>query len=767
MVTLYRNNALIETIPLTRDISFQHALMSEHKIVISNLVVPRILNVQIGDYLVYNGIKYTINTVPNYEKVEHTTNHAYNITFEHPIYTSYNKIFMIEGDSNAPFFGTPDDFVNLWLENMNSIDPTWTKGQVDVMDEIHLTISDSSCRVALTTFTEQQKMEFFFDGPEGKRINLVAKAGVDTDIVLQYGKGNGLYSLARSYVEDKNVVTRVYGIGGSRNLPTGYTKSRLQLDSPLEANIDLYGIIEGQYVNEDIYPTRTGTVTSVTPYDPETKFNMLVDADLPFNIKDQLAPGLTAKISFDNGELAGYEFEITEYDPVTKTITYLTNTDTSTGLSMPNSNFQAKAGDNYKLLDIVLPQSYVDEAISRLTTETQAFLDESKFPRVAYDLTIDVLHFKRNGYVLNPGDRIRIIDTDINVDMLIRVTSVNYPLAFYLDNSLWSGMQYSVELANDFIPYTTQERIQIEVRENKKAIKEQSKASKHTQAALDEIARAAAINQFARTYIGQLAILTGALVVGNPISGQTAFVSGLGEELTDLRFGAGGTIDDPESNKFRVNHGGQVWMTDAFIRGVIEALSGRIGNWIISDGGIINEDGSAYIIARENLGVDQEATAMIGANVLSAVTGLRAVGLFRNTEEAPLFTNYGLILEVNGGGDNIALDILSGQIASLNLRSRQLNSTSNLMRTDVWISSYNTSPITLTLPASPNNGKVLYIRQMNSFGITFNGNGINIHVAGDVGTTYTNANANIGDCHQFVYDGQFWCYNQIYREVPA
>lgn len=752
MLQLYRNNTPSETLPLTRDIQYQHALMSEHKIVVSNLTVPRVLNVQIGDYIVYNGIKYTINTVPNYEKVEHTTNHAYNITFEHPIYTAYNKIFMIEGDSNAPFFGTPDDFVNLWLENMNSIDPTWTKGQVDVMDEIHLTISDSSCRVALTTFTEHQKMEFFFDGPEGKRVNLVAKAGVDTDIELQYGKGNGLYSLARSYVEDKNVVTRVYGIGGSRNLPVGYTKSRLQLDSPLEANIDLYGVIEGQYVNEDIYPTRTGTVTGVTPYDPETKFNKLVDADLPFNIKDQLAPGLTAKISFDNGELAGYEFEITEYDPATKTITYLTNTDTSTGLSMPNSNFQAKAGDNYKLLDIVLPQTYVDEALTKLQGETQSYLDESKFPRVAYDLNIDVLHFKRNGYILNPGDRIRIIDTDINVDMMIRVTSVNYPLAFYLDDALWSGMQYSVELANDFIPYTTQERIQIEVREQKKAIKEQSKLSKHTQAALEEIARAAAINQFERTYIGQLAILTGALVVGNPELGAVAGVSGLEDALEAIRFFAGSDFENRENAPFRVDQEGNLWATKATIEGVINALSGTIGDMTLSGGYLSNTNGNGGVLITSPEG----QFSGVGVNVLPATSGVKAVARFENNEENPFGTNYALFLSAMNAEQNIAAFIrgdirLNGVIRGMGVRTVRREVDYTVENEEVVVNIVSETTGTVFLPPSPIIGQSHYLTHQSDINFTVSGNGNQLLVKDQVLTT---TSMSWGDL--WVWDGYYW-----------
>src|SRR5690606_1410922 len=128
---------------------------------------------------------------------------------------------------------------------------------------------------------------------------------------------------------EKNVVTRVFGTGGTRNLPVGYPYSRLQLSDPIEANIDLYGIKEGEYRNEDIVPTRIGTVTTAEPYDPETRFNKLTDTGLDFDINAQLAPGMTAKIGFEDGELAGYEFEITSYDHTTKTITYLTNTDTS------------------------------------------------------------------------------------------------------------------------------------------------------------------------------------------------------------------------------------------------------------------------------------------------------------------------------------------------------------------------------------------------------------------------------------------------------
>ncbi|MFD2961021.1 MULTISPECIES: phage tail protein [Olivibacter] len=762
-IQVYREGK--ETIKLkpTRDISFQHGLMAEHAISVNNYRVPKPINIQIGDYIEYKGIRYTVNTVPDYSKVEHTIQHQYNIVFEAPIFRLYDKFFRHLGNSEFAFFGTAEDHVSLLIGSINEIDDGWTMGDVSPTGEQHTYFDGVSCKVALTQIAETFGLEWSVNG---KEITMIKQIGVDRNITLQYGRGNGLYNISREYVQEKNVITRVYGVGGSRNLPQAYPFSRLQLPNALEANIDLYGIKEGEYRNDDLFPTRTGMVTNVETFDPQSKFHSLQDIDLDFNINDYLAPGLTAKIGFQSGELAGYEFEITKYDHTTKTISYLSNTDTSTGLTLPNENFKAAVGDKYKLLDIYLPQSYVDFALTRLEDETRLFLDENKAPQVRYGLSIDVLHFKRNGYDLNPGDRIRIIDPDIKIDTTVRVTSVSYPLSLYITDSLWNGIQYSAELAN-FVPYTVQERILKDTAKNKREIRQVSRASEQAKRASDEISRAAAINQFLRTYVGELAVLSGAFVAGNPDLGAVAGISGLEDTLDAIRIWSGSDFDSRDSAPYRVNQAGQFWATDAFIKGVIEALSGKIGNWNITDGGIINEDGSAYIIARENLGVDQEATAMIGANVLSAVTGLRAVGLFRNTENAPLFTNYGLILEVNGGGDNIALDILSGQLASLNLRSRQINSTSTLMRTDVWISSYNTDPITISLPSSPNNGKIVYVRQMNSSSITFNGNGINIHVAGNVGTIYTNMNANIGDCHQFVYDGQFWCYNQLYREVPA
>src|SRR5690606_22616867 len=122
-IEIYRGASVNEKLKISERITYTHSLMSDHKIVVNGHQTPNILDLQIGDYMVYKGVKYTVNTIPNYAKVEHTTDHEYNITFEAPIYKLYDKSFRYEGQSEFPFFGTLDDFATHLLSQINEIDP--------------------------------------------------------------------------------------------------------------------------------------------------------------------------------------------------------------------------------------------------------------------------------------------------------------------------------------------------------------------------------------------------------------------------------------------------------------------------------------------------------------------------------------------------------------------------------------------------------------------------------------------------------------------
>src|SRR5690606_16530741 len=136
-----------------------------------------------------------------------------------------------------------------------------------------------------------------------------------------YGRGYGLYQLKRETVKGDDIITRLWAFGASKNLPSDYRNysPRLRLADPgyIEAAdaVAAFGVIEGVRVFDDIYPKRTGVVTSVVGV------NSFVDSTMDFDLFDgvggettYLTQGNSAKIHFNTGNLAGYEFEVQKYD---------------------------------------------------------------------------------------------------------------------------------------------------------------------------------------------------------------------------------------------------------------------------------------------------------------------------------------------------------------------------------------------------------------------------------------------------------------------
>lgn len=91
-----------------------------------------------------------------------------------------------------------------------------------------------------------------------------------------------------------------------------------------------YGIFEGRK-NFDIKPTFTGKVSSVVDGDVLS----FIDTSFPFDINAKnasgetlyLISGVSAKVHFNSGNLAGYEFEVHAYDHATHKFTLVKQTD--------------------------------------------------------------------------------------------------------------------------------------------------------------------------------------------------------------------------------------------------------------------------------------------------------------------------------------------------------------------------------------------------------------------------------------------------------
>lgn len=97
MIDIYRIDketgieSIVEQIP--RDTAqYKHGIMAEDEVQAS-VVVSRILDVQVGDYIILNDVRYTLNRDVDY--VKHSdVQHAYTFLFESPLYSLFDKLFV-------------------------------------------------------------------------------------------------------------------------------------------------------------------------------------------------------------------------------------------------------------------------------------------------------------------------------------------------------------------------------------------------------------------------------------------------------------------------------------------------------------------------------------------------------------------------------------------------------------------------------------------------------------------------------------------------
>jgi hypothetical protein len=451
MLNIYRSGTIIYSVDIDETTRLTYQLMAEQK-VDSNWVASAPMDIRLGDYILIGLEKYYLNTAPDFEKVNNIT-YVYQAVWEAEAYKMYRKILIDEGAAQFSYFGDVDDYLNLLVANMNEIDPGWTysigAGLTDVKP---LAFDQESCRVALGRICEEFAVQFRL---VQRHITIAKSIGVDTLYEFEYGKGKGLYSLTRESVQDQGVVTRLYVFGGEKNLNFDYRDAARRLVfelRKLEANIDIYGIREGSVTFPDIFPNRTGSVTSTA--DP----NSFVDTSLDFDINSFLLEGQTAKVVFKSGSLNGYEFEIKSYDHATKTVTFLNFTEANDYI-LPNEISKPEDGDLYTLVDINMPPSYIAAAEAKLFIAGQEHLDKVKSPAVTYTLEIDPKYIRQNGVELQCGHRVRVKDAALGLSEMIRIYSISFPLL--------RPDKITAEIA-DSVAYTVQERVRKDVAKQEK-----------------------------------------------------------------------------------------------------------------------------------------------------------------------------------------------------------------------------------------------------------------------------------------------------------
>ncbi|MGJ1211913.1 phage tail protein [Sphingobacterium multivorum] len=463
-VQVKRNGVDTIKLPLN-DAKYSNKVMAEHGLSFSIGDVAS-LGLRVGDTFTYKGEEYTLNQVEDFKKMSRFVS-SFDFVFEGSRHTLTNLFLDNLGARKFSFSGTAEEWLHLFVDCANSKSSGWSVGEFEDLGRVTVEFDSTYILDGLTMVAQAMKAEW---GIKGKVISLKKTVGTPRTLTFEYGKGKGLYSLTRKSLQDKKIVTRAYARGGDKNLPVGMF-NYFTIPGYIEKNTDVYGIREGEFIDEEIYPKRTGTVTAVAQIDKQ--LFSVSDDSIDFDINGQKIEGETPYIVFKSGLLEGNQFEITSYNASTKTIRFKAN-DEGNGNLFPTEFVHAEVGDKYTLIGIRMPQSYIDAAAAELTTKRQEYLDSNSVPRVVYELEVDFIHLARLNTNLDAGDIIRLKDAEKGIDAEIRITEVSYP-AVYPD-VIEPGMSFDAVIGNE-VTYTLFEKIQNDIKEQKEVVTQYNRQS--------------------------------------------------------------------------------------------------------------------------------------------------------------------------------------------------------------------------------------------------------------------------------------------------
>lgn len=458
------------------------------------VVSPFKLDFFIGDTTFVYGNIYKLNRLPKVKKngmyefeyeleFEGAQYDMMRVTYDLTIDTTSNQLADVSGDSLT---GNLRRFATVMVSNLNRVFKNmWTLGECpDTAEDKTLTFSESeNCLSVIQNLCKEFETEFevLYSGYSRKYTINFKKIGKTFPYKFEFGKNNGLYQLTRENVSTSNIVTRLKVYGSTENITAKYRAQRLCLpnrskrDSYIEdaAAVKKYGIWEARKYFDDIKPSRTGKVEkifsdSVLKFVDSTMFD-LNEKDESGNTKYLLAE-TSAKVHFNTGNLAGYEFEVHSYDHATHTFTLKKQTD-ERGNVFPSEStpaFRFSEKDEYKLIDIALPQSYIDEAESELAKQGRTYYNQNSQPKVQYGLSVtdsflaSMLSNETNGNVIWVGDYIPVKDSDVDVDKSVRVKSFK--------RDLMKDYSYTLTISDMSITSSITNRVVSELIEHDKAI---------------------------------------------------------------------------------------------------------------------------------------------------------------------------------------------------------------------------------------------------------------------------------------------------------
>lgn len=413
------------------DAILANGIMNKNEVSVT-VVTDTIPDIQEGDFIRVGGIKYKINRASEFAD-KSSVNHTTTYLFEAPEYTLIDKILTnkITQSTRVTLTGKLRDWLELLIWNVNKtddnplgVDTGWQLGNIPDTEYMTLSFDGIDCRSLLSELASAYGYEYYV---HDHTINYVSRIENERNLTFTQGQGGGLYEVEQSNVDSGDVTTRVYPVGGTKNIAPGEgdEEGRLMLpEKYLENFSETNRVVEKKIGFDGIYPSFTGFVENPTG----ENFREFICRDIDFNIKE-LAIGDDARINFLTGDLMGKSFEF-KWDNSNKKITLIYQEDelapidpeTQSRPLIPSAAKHLRGGEEFNFTGIRLGESYKQAAISKLREKATDWLAFNSQKRVKFTLDVDYRYMRKKGG-LECGDLITVSIPSRNISRIIRIVS--------------------------------------------------------------------------------------------------------------------------------------------------------------------------------------------------------------------------------------------------------------------------------------------------------------------------------------------------------
>lgn len=373
---------------------------------------PDYVEIPVGSQITIDGEAYTLLQPQQVKKI-HNRYFEIILRFEGSQET-LNKFMYRDTIGSLKFSLTAklSEHMELLVMNLNERNPGWSFTIIETGLDTEKTITAAHNTIAeiLESIREAYKTEYEITGKSIK-IGKVEYYKADP-LPLSYGKGNGFKSgVKRENYSNEKQIDVLFVQGTERNInPQVYGRRYLMLPPGAifehlgksfevdEFGFSIYiegqntaGATEGSLDLSEIYPRREGVVSTVTTENLAKNFYNFTDNTIPeeLDYSQCFIKGEDPLIAFQTGALAGKEFKLSQY--VHSSRTFKVVPQEIDGVTMPDAgSFRIQAGDKYIILNINMPQAYIQNdadqtgASWEMAKEAAKYLIEHQTPRFSF-----------------------------------------------------------------------------------------------------------------------------------------------------------------------------------------------------------------------------------------------------------------------------------------------------------------------------------------------------------------------------------------------